>query len=173
MKTARLFALIIGLMPIVAAAQAKSKPIVFTHVTVIDATGAVDAQSDMVVVVADGKVADIGKFGKVKIPKRSQVVDASGKFLIPGLWDCPFTCESGRKLCRVLSSTCHESAIWAATIAVFQGEIIRRRTRLSPASRLPARCRKPEKVARLNGRNRRPVILRIAGTPKKRHGRSR
>jgi len=87
MKTARLFVLILGLMPIVAAAQAKSTPIVFTHVTVIDATGAVDARSDMAVVVADGKIADIGKFGKVKIPKRSQVFDAAGKFLIPGLWD--------------------------------------------------------------------------------------
>ncbi|HEX7174388.1 MAG TPA: amidohydrolase family protein [Pyrinomonadaceae bacterium] len=88
MKTIKLFALILGLMPIIATAQTKSKPIVFTHVTVIDAVaGAVDARSDMVVVVADGKVADIGKFGKVKIPKQSQMIDASGKFLIPGLWD--------------------------------------------------------------------------------------
>ena len=86
MKTIRLFALILILMTIIATAQTKSKPVVFTHVTVIDATGA-DAQSDMVVVVADGRIADIGKFGKVKIPKQSQVINASGKFLIPGFWD--------------------------------------------------------------------------------------
>jgi len=86
MKTIKLFALILGLMTSIAPAQTKSKPIVFTHATVIDATGA-DAQSDMVVVVADGKIADLGKFGKVKIPKQSQVIDATGKFLIPGLWD--------------------------------------------------------------------------------------
>jgi len=35
-------------------AQTKSKPLVFTHVTVIDATSA-EAQSDMVVVVAGGR----------------------------------------------------------------------------------------------------------------------
>jgi len=79
------FAICFGLMLSVMA-QTKSKPLVFTHVTVIDATGA-DAQSDMVVVVADGRIADIGKFGKVSIPKRSQVIGAKGQFLIPGLWD--------------------------------------------------------------------------------------
>lgn len=67
-------------------AQTKSKPIVFTHVTVIDGTGAA-AQNDMTVISADGKIADIGKFGKIKFSKKSQVIDASGKFLIPGLWD--------------------------------------------------------------------------------------
>jgi predicted amidohydrolase len=67
-------------------AQTKSRPTVFSHVTVIDATGS-DAQTEMVVVVADGTIAAIGKFGKVRIPKQSQVIDATGKFLIPGLWD--------------------------------------------------------------------------------------
>lgn len=85
MKAVFSFALILSLISSVFA-QTKSKPIVFTHVTVIDATGAA-AQSDMVVVVANGKISDIGKFGKIKIPKKSQVIDASGKFLIPGLWD--------------------------------------------------------------------------------------
>ena len=69
-----------------AAGQTRSEQTVFTHLTVLDATGAA-AQIDMVVVVADGRIADIGKFGKVKIPKKSQVIDARGKFLIPGLWD--------------------------------------------------------------------------------------
>ena len=86
MKTTKVLALILISMPILTTAQPKLKPVVFTHVTVVDATGA-DAQRDMVVVVADGRIKDIGKFGKVKIPKPSQVIDASGKFLIPGLWD--------------------------------------------------------------------------------------
>lgn len=86
MKIINLFGLIFYLMATIAIAQTRSKPVVFTHVTVIDATGAA-AQSDMVVVVADGKIADVGKFGSVKIPKNSQVIDARGKFLIPGLWD--------------------------------------------------------------------------------------
>lgn len=85
MKTIFSFAIILGLMLSVTA-QTKSKPIVFTHVTMIDATGA-DAQSDMVVVITGEKITDIGKFGKIKFPKNSQVIDAGGKFLIPGLWD--------------------------------------------------------------------------------------
>jgi imidazolonepropionase-like amidohydrolase len=85
MKVVFSLALILSLISSVIA-QTKLKPIVFTHVTVIDATGA-DAQSDMAVVVADGKISDIGKFGKIKFPKNSQVIDATGKFLIPGLWD--------------------------------------------------------------------------------------
>ena len=86
MKSIRLLALILGLMSITAMAQTRSRPIAFTHVTVIDATGAA-AQSDMVVVVTGDKITDIGKFGKVKLPKSAQVIDATGKFLIPGLWD--------------------------------------------------------------------------------------
>ncbi|MBC7796073.1 MAG: amidohydrolase, partial [Pyrinomonadaceae bacterium] len=83
MKTIFSLAVILGLISPVMA-QVKSKPLVFIHVTVIDAVAGADPQSDMVVVVADGKIAGIGKFGKVKIPKNSQVIDANGKFLIPG-----------------------------------------------------------------------------------------
>jgi imidazolonepropionase-like amidohydrolase len=86
MKSLSLCALFIGLMSLTAAAQTGSKPLVFTHVTVIDATGAA-AQSDMVVVVTGEKITNVGKFGAVKVPKHSRVVDAKGKFLIPGLWD--------------------------------------------------------------------------------------
>ena len=85
MRTIFSIAIILGVMWN-AVAQTKSQSIVFTHVTVIDATGA-DAQSDMVVLVADGRIADIGKFGKVNIPRESRVIDAHGQFLIPGLWD--------------------------------------------------------------------------------------
>jgi len=69
-----------------AAAQTKSRPIVFTHVTVIDATGA-DAQRNMVVVITGEKITDIGKFGRIRFPQNSQVINAKGKFMIPGLWD--------------------------------------------------------------------------------------
>jgi amidohydrolase family protein len=82
----RLFILMFGLVSIVAMAQTRSKPIVFTHATVIDATGA-GAQSDMVVIVTGETITEIGKFGKIEFPKNSQVIDATGKFLIPGLWD--------------------------------------------------------------------------------------
>jgi amidohydrolase family protein len=86
MKIIRLFILTFGLVSIVAMTQTRSKPIVFTHAMVIDATGA-DAQSDMVVIVTGETITEIGKFGKIEFPKNSQVIDATGKFLIPGLWD--------------------------------------------------------------------------------------
>ena len=63
-----------------------SQVLVFTHVTVIDATGAA-AKPDMTVVIRDGRIAALGRSDKLQPPKTAQIVDASGKFLIPGLWD--------------------------------------------------------------------------------------
>ncbi|MBI4456644.1 MAG: amidohydrolase family protein [Acidobacteria bacterium] len=64
----------------------QTNPLVFTHVTVIDATGA-PAQSDMTVIVTGDRITEISRTEKISIPKDAQVVDAGGKFLIPGLWD--------------------------------------------------------------------------------------
>lgn len=64
----------------------QSKPFVFTHVTVIDATGA-PAKPNVTVVVTGDRITLLGKTGAVRIPSGAQVVDAGGKFLIPGLWD--------------------------------------------------------------------------------------
>lgn len=64
----------------------RSKPFVFTHVTVIDTTGA-PAKPDMTVMITGDRIIELGKTGEIRIPKDAQVVDATGKFLIPGLWD--------------------------------------------------------------------------------------
>ena len=56
------------------------------HVTVIDMTGASPHPDQTVVIVGD-RIAGIGKSGTVAVPAGAQVLDASGKFLIPGLWD--------------------------------------------------------------------------------------
>ena len=66
--------------------QAQEKPVAFTRVTVIDATGA-PAQPDMTVVITGDRISQLGKTGQVAIPDDAQRVDASGKFLIPGLWE--------------------------------------------------------------------------------------
>src|SRR6266480_5135820 len=63
-----------------------SKPFAFTHVTVIDATGA-PAKPDMTVVIRGNHISELGKSGEIRIPKDVRVVDATGKFLVPGLWD--------------------------------------------------------------------------------------
>jgi hypothetical protein len=63
-----------------------SPPLVFIHVTVIDATGA-PPQPDMTVVITGDRIAEIGLTQHVRVPDEAHVVDATGKFLIPGLWD--------------------------------------------------------------------------------------
>jgi len=64
----------------------QQKALVFTHVTVIDATGA-PAQSNMTVVVRGDRIEALGTTANLDVPENAQVVDATGKFLIPGLWD--------------------------------------------------------------------------------------
>src|SRR6266478_4313890 len=88
MKTIARLSLILFCSPLLPAQQrtSGSQVLVFTHVTVIDATGAV-AKPDMTLVIRDGRIAELGRSGKIRPPKGAQVVDASGKFLIPGLWD--------------------------------------------------------------------------------------
>ena len=60
--------------------------VAFTNVTVIDMTGA-PAQPNMTVVVDQDTIAAIGAAGAVTVPDGVTTIDASGKYLIPGLWD--------------------------------------------------------------------------------------
>ncbi len=68
---------------VAAKAQEKSA-IVFRNATVIDMTGE-QPKLNMTVIVRGNRIAKIGK--NLRIPKNAEVVDASGKFMIPGLWD--------------------------------------------------------------------------------------
>jgi imidazolonepropionase-like amidohydrolase len=60
--------------------------IVLTHVTVIDTTGG-PAQPDMTVVIDGDRITRVDKKRHGKIPKMAKEIDATGKYLIPGLWD--------------------------------------------------------------------------------------
>jgi imidazolonepropionase-like amidohydrolase len=83
----KLFLALLLALPAVALAQPQPpRPLVFTHVTVLDMTGA-PAQPDMAVVVTGDRITEIGRSESVRMPPDAQVVDAKGKFLIPGLWD--------------------------------------------------------------------------------------
>ncbi len=88
MKTIARLSLILFCSSLLLAQQRTSSRqfLVFTHVTLIDATGA-EAKPDMTVVIRDGRIAALGRSGKIRLAKSAQVIDASGKFLIPGLWD--------------------------------------------------------------------------------------
>lgn len=65
---------------------AASAPIALTHFTVIDCTGG-PALADRTVLISEGRIAEIGPANAVAVPPGAQVVDGSGRFLIPGLWD--------------------------------------------------------------------------------------
>jgi hypothetical protein len=61
-------------------------PVVLTNVSVIDCTGA-PVKPGMSVVISGGRIRSLGKSGTVTVPAGARVVDATGKYLIPGLWD--------------------------------------------------------------------------------------
>lgn len=82
--------LLIILLPALSVAQtepiAQSESLAFIHVTVIDMTGA-PPKPDMTVVVAGSRIAALGKTGTIRLPQNARVIDASGEYLIPGMWD--------------------------------------------------------------------------------------
>src|SRR5437588_7888646 len=64
----------------------QAKSFAFTHVTVIDATGA-PPQTDQTVLITGNRIAALGPTRQVHVPQGARVINASGKFLIPGLAD--------------------------------------------------------------------------------------
>jgi imidazolonepropionase-like amidohydrolase len=65
---------------------ARSQSLAIKQVTVIDATGGA-ARPDSTVVIVGDRITAVGPAKTTKIPANAQVVDGTGKFLIPGLWD--------------------------------------------------------------------------------------
>jgi imidazolonepropionase-like amidohydrolase len=85
----RLFALLlIILLPVQIFCQSSesSQNLVFKNVGVIDMTGK-PLQEAMTVIVEAGRITKIGRTAKVKIPQNAQIIDCTGKFLIPSFWD--------------------------------------------------------------------------------------
>src|ERR1700749_4505055 len=69
-----------------ACATSNDGALVITNVTVIDATGA-PARPASTVVVRSGRIVSVGPASGTRVPRGARVVDGSGKFLIPGLFD--------------------------------------------------------------------------------------
>jgi len=94
------FALLVTLvLPMLLIAQdkkaAQNHPVVFRNVTLIDMRSE-QPQSGMTVMFSGNRITEIGR--SIRIPKNAEVIDATGKFLIPGLWDnYTFTLEAVRK----------------------------------------------------------------------------
>lgn len=81
---AALFALVGAVLPHVLAQQPTALAI--EGGTLIDATGAAPVRNS-VVVIENGKITAAGARAGVRIPAGARVIDARGKFLIPGLTD--------------------------------------------------------------------------------------
>ena len=73
-------------LPSFAALPTSNSTIAINHVNVIDATGS-PAQDDMLVVIKGSRIAAITHSAGAAVPPGAKLVDGSGKFLIPGLWD--------------------------------------------------------------------------------------
>jgi imidazolonepropionase-like amidohydrolase len=68
------------------ARQPVAKNLVIEHVTLIDGTGAKPVK-DATVFVEEGKIAGISQAAKPVVPVGATLIDGTGKYLIPGLWD--------------------------------------------------------------------------------------
>lgn len=81
------------------AESAHKQATAIAHVTVVDATGA-PAQSDMTVVISGKRISVLDASKNARIPRKARVIDARGKFLIPGLWDMHVHFRGGKELIR-------------------------------------------------------------------------
>lgn len=78
-----LLAAALACVPAVSAAQ---ETVVIRNVTVIPMTGTGPAAGQSVVV-RDGRIAELGPSAQVRIPAGAEVVDGTGRYLIPGLFE--------------------------------------------------------------------------------------
>jgi imidazolonepropionase-like amidohydrolase len=60
--------------------------VVIRNVTVIDGTGS-DPQTSMTVVIEESQISAIDEEGSIEYASSARVIDGTGKYLIPGLWD--------------------------------------------------------------------------------------
>jgi imidazolonepropionase-like amidohydrolase len=78
---------LLGAITLLSSCSKPPKPVLaITHVTVIDATGSAP-QPDMTLLITDQRIAAIVPSKTVRIPYNALILDAAGKFLIPGLAD--------------------------------------------------------------------------------------
>src|SRR5690349_1559456 len=85
----RLFAFIASCLLLTPASTAQHKPpapIVITHATVIN-PGTSSVRTDQTVVITGDHITSVSDAAKFQSPKIARVIDATGQYLIPGLWD--------------------------------------------------------------------------------------
>ena len=85
-----LYAAITAILPLSQFAEqdppTPSGSIAIQHVTVINVQSRARS-TDQTVVVTGNKITQVGRSADVKTPAGARVIDGTGKFLIPGLWE--------------------------------------------------------------------------------------
>ncbi len=71
-------------LALAAALSASAQTIALSHATVIDGTGAAPLR-DATIIMSGGRIAAVGPAAKVKTPPDAQVIDLTGKTIIPGI----------------------------------------------------------------------------------------
>ncbi|HEU4560155.1 MAG TPA: hypothetical protein VFS20_20055, partial [Longimicrobium sp.] len=84
MKPTRIFPLLLA--AIAGAAPARAQELALAHVTVVDVESG-QLRRDQTVVIRGNRIAWTGPAGQARVPAGARVVDASGRYVIPGLWD--------------------------------------------------------------------------------------
>jgi imidazolonepropionase-like amidohydrolase len=80
------YALMLFLTSLQAQEKAAGRSSVLTHVTIVNLTGSAKSR-DMDVLITGNRIAGINLSGRVRLPPHVDVINATGKFLIPGLAD--------------------------------------------------------------------------------------
>jgi imidazolonepropionase-like amidohydrolase len=69
-----------------ASPSAGEPTVAVTHVTVVDVTGG-PSRPGQTVVISGNRIASVGPSAGTRVPRGARVVDGTGKYVIPGLWD--------------------------------------------------------------------------------------
>jgi hypothetical protein len=108
--------LLLLLVPASAQRQNPSgRSLVFTNAAVVDVRRG-QLHAGMTIVVAENRITALGNAASVRYPTDAQVINAKGKYLIPGLWDMhvhvdtwelPLLVANGVTGIREMGSDCH------------------------------------------------------------------
>ncbi len=117
--------------------EAPKSSIAITNASIIDMLDG-NVSKNMTIIINDSIISRIAKSDEIKIPKSVRIIDASGKYVIPGLWDMhihtssefntreiiyPTFIANGVTGVRVMSADCFEPC-WELQLSIEQSRKI-------------------------------------------------
>jgi amidohydrolase family protein len=79
-------AVLVSTLALTSAGSQSASSIAFRGVTVVDVTGG-PSRPDQTVLITGNRIVAVGGSRDVRVPNDTRIVDARGKYLVPGLWD--------------------------------------------------------------------------------------